>query len=254
MIAPRTTLTRRLSGFALAAPLALALAACGDSADGDDLESDAIAAIPAPDGTTWTSTVTVTDAGGYKIGNPEAPLKLVEYASHTCGACANFAVTGKPGVKEYVETGVVSFEQREVFLNTFDVVIATLTQCGPKEQMQPLSDQVWQDLNTVMSGIQSNPQAINAAGELEMNQRFVAIGEATGLIEFFAARGLSADQARTCLADSEKIEAMVETSTAKAEEDNVTGTPTFTLNDRRLEVNQWTQLEPALQRAGARQE
>jgi protein-disulfide isomerase len=45
------------------------------------------------------------------IGNPDAPLKLVEYASHTCGACATFAATGKPAIKDkYVSTGVVSFE------------------------------------------------------------------------------------------------------------------------------------------------
>ena len=67
------------------------------------------------------------------------------------------------------------------------------------------------------------------------------------------ARGLSADQARTCLADAGKIEAMVETSSAKAEEVGVTGTPTFTLNDRKLDENQWPGLEPILQRAGARE-
>ena len=49
--------------------------------------------------------------------------------------------------------GVVSFEQREIFLNPFDIVIATMAQCGAKERMQPLSDEVWQNLEQVFAGI-----------------------------------------------------------------------------------------------------
>ena len=248
------TVTRLLS-LPLLALSSLMLAACDDGAtiDGAAASGEALPAIAAPAGTKWADTVTVTPEGGYQIGNPEAPIKLVEYASHTCGACANFAKTGKEPLKDkYVASGVVSFEQREVFLNPFDVVIAGLTQCGAKEQMQPLSDQVWQNLEQVFTGLQGNQQAVEAAGQLPLNQRFVAIGEATGLIEFFAARGLSADQARTCLADSAKIEALVASVGANTEKDKVSGTPTFFLNGARVEGTTWDVLEPALQRAGAR--
>ncbi len=237
--------------LALVAPLALAACSSEDSAEG--ISSDAIDAIPAPDGTTWLNNVTMTEDGIATItGNPDAPLKLVEYASHTCGACANFAVNGKPPLKEYIKTGVVSFEQREVFLNTFDVIIATLATCGPADRMQVLSDEVWNNLQSVMGGIQASGEAIQTASQLPVEERFVRIGEVTGLIDFFAARGLSADQARACLADSDKIETLVEESSTKANEADVTGTPTFTLNGRKLDVNQWNGLEPVLQRAGAR--
>ena len=238
---------------ALTAPFALA--ACSDSdVEEGGATGEPIAAIEAPDGTSWNETITVSeDSLGYILGNPDAPLKLTEYASHTCGACANFAVTGKPPLKEnYISTGVVSFEQREVFLNPYDVVIAALAQCGPPERMQSLSDEVWQNLSSVLENVQANPEALNATGQLPVEERFVAIGEVTGLIDFFAARGLSADQARTCLADSAKIEAMVDGSSAKAEEVGVTGTPSFTLNGSKVDANQWGGLEPLLQKAGAR--
>lgn len=245
----------RLFSLPLIALAPLMLAACnGDAtADGAVASGEALPAIAAPAGTTWADTVTITPEGGYMIGNPDAPLKLVEYASHTCGACANFAKTGKEPLKnKYVASGVVSFEQRETFLNSFDLVIAALAQCGTKEQFQPLSDQVWQNNETVLPALQSNPQAIEAASALPINQRFVATAEATGLIEFFAARGLSADQARTCLADAAKIEAMVKQVEANNEKDKVTGTPTFFLNGKRLEGTTWDTIEPQLQRAGAR--
>ncbi|MEM7703018.1 MAG: thioredoxin domain-containing protein [Pseudomonadota bacterium] len=244
---------RRFSlAIALAAPLALAACSSGDDVEGG-VSGEPIAAIPAPEGTTWLTTVTPTEDGlGTITGNPDAPLKVAEYASHTCGACANFAVNGKPGLKEYIETGVVSFEQREVFLNTFDVVIASLATCGPVERTQILSDEVWTNLQPVMQGLQANQQGVQAAAQLPMDQRFVRLGEVTGLIDFFAARGLSADQARTCLADVEKIEALEKGSSEKAIEVDVLGTPTFTLNGRKVEASQWGQLEPILQNAGAR--
>jgi protein-disulfide isomerase len=244
----------RILALGLIAAAPLALAACDDAAaPGGVASGEPLPAVAPPEGTSWTDTTTVTPEGGYMIGNPDAPLKLVEFASHTCSACANFAVNGKPPLKnEYVASGVVSFEQREIFLNPYDIVIATLTQCGAKERMQPLSDEVWQNLPQVFTSLQSNPEAVQAAGQLPVDQRFARIAEVTGLLDFFAARGLSADQARTCLTDGAKIAAMVETSEAQAKEFNVTGTPTFVLNGKKLDANQWPDLEPLLQRAGAR--
>ncbi|AUX70328.1 hypothetical protein CHX26_13205 [Porphyrobacter sp. HT-58-2] len=245
----------RLLSLPLLALAPLMLAACDDAAttDGAVAAGDPIPAIAAPAGTNWADTVTVTPEGGYKIGNPDAPLKLVEYASHTCGACANFAKTGKPVIKQkYVPTGVVSFEQREVFLNPYDVVIAGLTQCGAKEQMQPLSDEVWQNLDQVFTGLQGNPAAVEAAGQLPINQRFAVMAEVTGLLEFFAARGLSADQGRACLSDAARIEALVKNTETMSKQDRITGTPTFFLNGQRMDGTAWELIEAQLQRAGAR--
>ena len=244
----------RLFALGLLAAAPLALAACGDdAAPGEVAEGEALPAVTAPPGTSWTETVTVTPEGGFLLGNPDAPLKLVEFASHTCGHCATFSVTGKQPLKsKYVASGVVSFEQREIFLNPFDIVIATMAQCGAKEQMQPLSDEVWQNLEAVFTGLQGNPAAVQAAGALPPEQRFAKVAEVTGLLDFFAARGLSADQARTCLTDTAKIDAMVKASEAQAQEVGVTGTPTFVLNGKKLDVNTWETLEPILQRAGAR--
>ncbi|PKP66800.1 MAG: protein-disulfide isomerase [Alphaproteobacteria bacterium HGW-Alphaproteobacteria-7] len=244
----------RLLSLPLLALAPLALAACGETDAVDGATSgEPLPAIAAPAGTKWGDMVTVTPEGGYLVGNPDAPLKLVEFASHTCGHCATFAITGKPVLKDkYIPTGVVSFELREVFLNPYDVVIATMAQCGAKEQMQPLSDQVWQNLDQVFAGLQANPAAVQATSQLPVDQRFARMAEVTGLTEFFAARGLSADQARSCLSDGPKIEALVKDTEAQAREFQITGTPTFLLNDKKLEVNTWDQLEPLLQRAGAR--
>ncbi len=246
------TRLRSAAIFAFAAPLALA--ACGETeAVEGSASGEPIAAIPAPAGANWGETVTVSPEGGYVLGNPDAPLKLVEYASHTCGACANFAATGFGSLKEnYIPTGVVSFELRNLVRDPIDLSIATLVRCGAKENMLPLADQAWASLEETFANVQQNGAQYEAAGNLPVDQRFVAIAEAAGLIDFFAARGLSADQARTCLADTAKIETIADTSAKQAQELEISATPTFFLNGRKLEEGQWDKLEPVLQRAGAR--
>lgn len=245
----------RLCSLPLLALAPLMLAACTDTAgaDGEVAEGEALPAIAAPAGAKWADTVTVTPEGGYMIGNPDAPLKLVEYASHTCGACANFSATGKPVIHDkYVATGVVSFELRNLVRDPIDLSIATLVRCGAKENMQPLSDQAWAALNDIFASVNANNALIEASGSQPVNQRFVTIGQAAGLIDFFAARGLSADQSRACLADTAKIEGIANASNSQAEELKINATPTFFLNGKKLDVTQWAQLEPMLQRAGAR--
>lgn len=245
--------TRNLKTLALAAPLALALAACNGEAEGD-LDGDVIAPISAPEGTNWSETVTISDSDGYVLGNPDAPLKLVEYASHTCGGCANFSATGKPGIKEYVATGVVSFEQRNLVRDPIDLTIATLVRCGAKENMQTLSDMAWENLSQTFANVDANGAQYQAAGEAPIERRFVMIAEAAGLIDFFAARGLSADQQRECLSDSATIEQIANNSTEQGQELGITATPTFLLNGNKVDAIAWADLEPILQRAGARQE
>ena len=241
--------------LALIAPLTLALAACSGGADEAEasLEGDAIAAIPAPEGTSWTSTASVTDEGGFIIGNPDAPLKLVEYASHTCGACALFAENGARPLKEkYVTSGVVSYEIRPMLRDPLDVTISALARCSSPASFHALSDQAWAGLSGFYQTLQTRGGAYEAAMAAPVDQRFVQLAEAAGLIDFFAQRGLSADQARTCLADGENITAFAEKSSEVAQANNVTATPTFFLNGQRIDANQWPGVEPILQRAGAR--
>lgn len=241
--------------FALAAPLALALGACGDkAAESGEIQGEAIAAIPAPAGTEWSDKVTLTSYDGYMIGNPDAPIKLVEYGSLTCPTCARFAVEAtEPLTGEYVDSGVVSFELRNFPVHgTVDIVLARLTRCGPPEAVHPLSEQVWRNYDAIIGPVQANAAGIEQAMQLPMDQRFVAFAEQAGFLDFFAQRGISEDQARQCLADIPAMEKLAETAQAQATEFELQGTPTFMVNGNKVDANSWAQLEPILQRAGAR--
>ena len=245
---------RRIALTAVAAPLALALAACGSdeqAAEGPPT-GEPIAHVAPPAGTSWAETATVTPEDGYRIGNPDAPLKLVEYASHTCPACAAFSTSGAAALDRYVETGVVSYEIRNQVHNALDLTLAMLARCGEPATFHPLANQVWANLPEVMNRAQQNEAALNQAMQAQDNTRFQRIADAAGLLDFFAARGISRDQAMQCLADPALGEAILERSSSQSEELDVTGTPTFFLNGRKLEETHWEALEPILQNAGAR--
>lgn len=244
----------RVMKLSLLALAPLALAACGDeAADGDVARGEALPMVAAPAGTTWTQKVATTEEGGYLVGNPDAPLKLVEYGSLTCPACARFAGEGmQPLMEKYVASGRVSFEFRSFLIHgPLDLALTRLIGCSTPEAALPLADQIWANLGPIQDRAYANQAALASTNGLPENERFVKFGELTGLYEFFAARGISEDQARTCMADFASLERLAKLSEGYSA-DGINQTPTFMLNGRKVEGGTWAQLEPALQRAGAR--
>ena len=242
---------RRTLLAALAAPLALAVAACGSEEEAP-IQGEPIAPIAAPAGQSWVETAAETPEGGFVIGNPNAPLKLVEYASHTCSHCAAFSQEGAAKLDAYVEKGTVSYEIRNQIHDPIDLTIALLARCGTPASFHPLANQAWQNFDSLMTTVQANGAALEQAQAAPQAQRFQAIAQAAGLLEFFAARGISRDQAMTCLADVPKATKIADASTQQSEELDVQGTPTFFLNGKKVEGTRWPDIEPALQAAGAR--
>ena len=245
---------RTLALTALVAPLALGLAACNSSDEAEGVtEGEPIAPIEAPAGQSWVETTTVSEFDGYVLGNPDAPIKVVEYASLTCPACAAFATNGaRELVDEYVASGRVSYEIRNQIHGPHDLALATLVRCGEKEAFHPRADQVWGNLQQVLTPIIENSAQVEQAVGLPPEQRLVKIAEIGQFYDFFKARGLSEDQARQCLADESVYTAIAERSTTQSKEFGVEGTPTFFINGARIDANGWDAIEPLIQKAGAR--
>ena len=73
------------------------------------------------------------------IGSPDAPVTIVEYASLTCPACANFHTKVLPALKEkYIDTGKVRLVFREFVLNEKDARAAMMARCAGGEKSLPL--------------------------------------------------------------------------------------------------------------------
>nr|WP_244297535.1 DsbA family protein [Stappia indica] len=69
------------------------------------------------------------------LGNEDAPLTIVEYASMTCGHCANFHKNTYPHLKkEYVETGKARFVFREFPLDPVASAAFMLARSVPEDK------------------------------------------------------------------------------------------------------------------------
>lgn len=216
----------------------------------------AVASIPASAATPghqaardWSRTVALTDAGGFRMGNPAAKVKLIEYGSLTCPHCAHFAAEGGAAVRNLVKTGKLSFEYRNFVLNGPDVAATLLARCGGPKDFFAIADAMyatqpkWLDAITNLTAEQK--AEING---LPVPQRLYRMAEASGLAQLAAKSGVSAAKARQCAAD-EKAMATIERLKADGAKLGVTGTPTFFINGEKAKAFTWTELEPAIRAA-----
>ena len=196
----------------------------------------------------WSRTVVATPEGGFRMGNPEAPVKLVEYGSLTCGHCAAFAGESMtPLVANHVRSGRVSFEFRNYILNGIDVTASLLARCAGPENFFPLADHLFETQQEWTGRLRALSQAekdrITSAPPAEA---FAQVAEAGGLIELAVQHGgISAERGRQCVSDPAEI-GRLEAMAQSAEALGVQGTPTFFLNGAMLGVNTWSEIEPLL--------
>jgi len=235
--------------------IALTLTACGEEAiDVNAGTNEPIAAIAAPAGTEWSQTVTQTEAGGYMMGNPNAPIKLVEFASLTCSHCADFSAQAFEDIRDkYVNSGRVSFELRNYVRDALDLTTAMLTRCGADTSFFALTEQALGNQSAMFEKAQAmTEESYNAIMSLPDEERYKTLAEQVGLTEFFAQRGISREQANACLTNIDSANALAN-NTGKATQDyNISGTPTFLINNQKVDMIGWTELESKLQQLGAR--
>lgn len=244
--------------FNYIAPLAFALAltACGEATEGETgaSTSGSVEAVEAPAGQKWSDTVSKTEAGGIVMGNPDAPIKLVEYMSITCSHCKDFGEQAFAPLRDtYVESGKVSFEIRNFVRDPLDLSAAILSRCGGEGPFFPLTEQALGYQGTMFEKAQAMGEAtysdiLKSAPE----SRFVRLAEQLGLVAFFKQRGISEDQAKACLADTAAAETLMNGTQKAAEEYNIEGTPTFLLNGQKIEGTNWAMIETKLKEAGAK--
>ena len=209
--------------------------------------------VAAPAGQSWSDVVSRTPEGGYRMGNPDAPVKLVEYGARTCPTCGRFGREGtQPLIANHVSTGRVSFEFRDYLVHGApDLAAAIVGSCGGEapffpmlEQMFAIQDQYLQKLQSISPELQARMQ------NQSPQQTLTTLAETMGLIEFAQQRGVTEQQVRQCLADQKRIDAVVKVTEDATGGGQVTSTPTFLINGERADATTWADLEPQLKAAG----
>lgn len=241
---------------AAALPLAFGLAACGKekTAETPSLSGTPIASIAPPAGQAWADVVAKTPEGGYRMGNPAAPIKLVEYGSLTCPHCAEVAEKGSAELRDnFVASGRVSFEFRNFVRDPIDLTAALLTRCGTPEGFFALTDQAFANQPVMLANVQkAGEAAYTAAMQRPDDQRLLGMADLTGLTDFFAARGIAKDQATACLTNTAEAQALAKRTQDQSAQFKIEGTPTFLINGELIGSMGWEELRTKLQTMGSR--
>lgn len=201
----------------------------------------------------WTRAVVLTPEGGFRMGNPAAPVKLVEYGSLACPHCRHFEETGyKPLLQRYVRTGRVSYEFRNMLINGPDMSVSLLTRCAGPDKFFPMSEMVYatqEQWEKKIEGMSSADQA--ALDKMTDQQRIVRFAELGGMAQLAAHFGVSAARARQCLADPTALQRLVG-MTKTAMDNGIGHTPTFIINGKVTDAATWEELEPLIEQAGGK--
>ncbi|WP_374635470.1 DsbA family protein [Paracoccus sp. (in: a-proteobacteria)] len=159
------------------------------------------------------------------LGQADAPVTVIEYASFTCSHCANFHEENWPKLKaEYVDTGKVKFIQRDVYFDAVGLWAGILARCGGDDKYYAVSDMIFDEQKTWL-----------AASDGE--------GIATNLRKIGAKAGMLPEQMDACWNDKQKVADLVATFQKNASADAIEGTPTFIINGETVKNQPWDDMK-----------
>jgi hypothetical protein len=206
-----------------------------------------VLAAAAPPATDWTKTVTKSADGAFVIGKPAASKTLTEYASYTCGHCAEFSVEAAKELDAAIAAGEVRLEFRHALRDPYDLTAAMLARCAAPTRFLAATyaifaaQALWMD--RAQAYVKANQQAV-AAATPEKGRLMVAKG--SGLLAIVAPYDVTEAKAATCLASKDEESVLVAQANDAWTTKKIPGTPHFTINGIAVEDNLWPGIKAQL--------
>ena len=175
---------------------ALALAACSQNKGG----GGSAAALP----------------DDMSLGNPNAKVTVIEYASVGCPVCDRWQLEVWPAFRaKYVDTGRVHYVFREMLVGGGpEVTVAAsgflLARCAGKDKYFPVVDAIFKNQQQAFA---------DPRGTLETIAKSV---------------GMSEQQFNACVSDEKAVQALNDRVERNAKDNHVDSTPTFVVNGKML--------------------
>ena len=146
------------------------------------------------------------------IGDPDAPVTMIEYASFTCPHCKSFHEGPMKMIKtDYVDTGKVHFIYREVYFDRPGLWAGMVARCGGEDRYFGIVDMIYEKQSDWAGA--SSPEEV-----------------AEGLRRIGRIAGLNDEDLDACLTNVEKAEALVAVWEEHRVADDVRSTPSFVID------------------------
>jgi len=197
-------------------PLVSAANAQSTSADADNATETAAEAVEIQD---------------MSLGNPDAKVQIIEYASFTCPHCATFDQGPYKQLKaDFIDTDQIGFTYREVYFDRLGLWASMVARCGGEEKFFGITDLIYK-------------------GQSE----WVRAGEPAAIVEELRKigrlAGIDNDQLETCLQDGEKAQALVAWWEENQAADNIESTPSFIINGKKYSNMPYAEMKEIIETA-----
>ena len=147
------------------------------------------------------------------LGDEDAPVTIIEYASLSCGHCASFHNNTLPQLKEnYIDTGKARLILRDFPLNRYAVFASQIARCAPEEKFY--------DYAAALFAAQSHWMS------KEINEQLLGIARLGGM---------TPDEFEECIGDKETVREIMESRFYGSDALDVKSTPTFFINEIQYE-------------------
>ncbi len=169
------------------------------------------ALLPAGAANAQTSDGAAPEVMEMTLGNADAPVTLIEYASFTCPHCGTFHARVLPELKaNYIEPGRIHYIYREVYFDRFGLWAGMVARCGGPMRYFGIVDMIYEQQSEWTQG---NPREV-----------------ADNLRRIGRTAGLSNEELGACLTDQAMAEAMLATYEANTQVHDISGTPSLVIN------------------------
>ncbi|MEQ1866516.1 MAG: thioredoxin domain-containing protein [Micropepsaceae bacterium] len=153
----------------------------------------------------------------FTVGEANAPITLVEYASQTCVHCAAFHRDAWPTIEAtYVKTGLVRFVFRDFQRNRVDLAASVLGRCMGRDAFMAFTGLLFENQETWMN--RADQDAL--AGLREMTRR----------------AGMTNSEFDACMKKEDEAKRLVAIREKAVKDYCLEGTPTFLLNGKKLDL------------------
>ncbi|RYG03546.1 MAG: DsbA family protein [Caulobacteraceae bacterium] len=155
------------------------------------------------------------DTADMSLGDPNAKVKMVEYASLTCSHCGTFNNDVFPAFKaKYIDTGKVHYTFKEFLTPPNEVAAAGFltARCAGKDKYFNVTDAIF-----------------------HAQQEMFTTGDMRGvLLRIAQSAGLTEEQFNACITDEAALKALNERVEKAIKVDKINATPTFVINGKKV--------------------